>query len=469
MQLADRYARWLEQSVVAEAPQLRVAREIPEIELQTLWMAGEFGREFLTTTGGQVRIERFGTWNREPGPHFIGAEITFGNARVRGGVEVHWNASHWDLHAAQSPEYEGTILHVFAREAARERGQGIPATCTALGREVPQIWLDVSRFEFLPVNPPPCATTACREAFAGMPPARLRELVEAAAQYRLCRKAARQARLGEQFGPGEALYQGIAEALGYRNNKLPFMLLAQRFPLALVRSRRMEIEPLLFAGSGFLNATDLSPLPGDTRSYLREVWTQWWPHRTEYDRLTVPSSLWNLRGQRPVNHPQRRVAALAEIVRHWPVLETLSRSANVDGIRHFFSRLQHPYWDFHYTLNSKRSAVRMALVGEARITDLLLNVFFPGAISAAPQFWETYRALPAVDSNQRVEIAAKRLFGTSPLGAQLGKRAMTQQGLLQLYDDFCMPCDADCARCAMPDRLDHWEQPRYGDQQPPII
>ncbi|MEI6561399.1 MAG: DUF2851 family protein [Verrucomicrobiota bacterium] len=463
MQFPDRYARWLEEAFVAEAPPLRTAREIPAIELQTLWMAGEFGRDFTTTTGGQVRVERFGAWNRQAGPHFTGAEILFGSSRVRGGVEVHWNAGEWEQCAAHSPEYEGTILHVFAREAARERGQAIPATCTALGREVPQLWLDVRRFEFLPVDPPPCAApTACGEAFAEMPPARVLELVEAAAQYRLCRKAARQARRAEQFGPQEALYQGVAEALGYRNNKLPFTLLAQRFPLELLRARRGEIEPLLFAGSGFLNATDLSPMPGDTRSYLREVWAQWWPHRTDYERLTVPASLWNLRSQRPVNHPQRRVAALAEIVRHWPVLETLARTANVSAIRKFFTKLQHPYWDFHYTLTSRRSASRMALVGEARIVDLLLNVFFPGAVSAAPTFWETYRALSAADSNQRVEIAARRLFGTSALGRQLCKRAMTQQGLLQIYEDFCMACDADCARCAMPERLGRWEQPEYG-------
>ena len=406
-----------------------------------------------------MRVERFGAWNREPGPQFTGAEILFGNARVRGGVEVHWSAGEWNQCAAHRPEYEGTILHVFAREAVRERGQAVPATCTALGREVPQLWLDVRRFEFLPVDPPPCATTACREAFAEMTPARVLELVEAAAQYRLCRKAARRARLAEQFGPQEALYQGVAEALGYRNNKLPFTLLAQRFPLALLRAHGQEIEPLLFAGSGFLNATDLRAMPGDTRGYLREVWEQWWPHRADYERLTTPPGLWNFRGQRPVNHPQRRVAALTEIVRHWPVLETLARTANVEAIRSFFSKLQHPYWDFHYTLTSKRSASRMALVGEARITDLLLNVFFPGAVSAVPKFWETYRELPVADSNRRVEIAARRLFGSAAVGRQLCKRAMTQQGLLQIYEGFCMACDADCARCAMPERLGRWEQP----------
>ena len=462
MQFAERYARWLEGGVVSEIPPCRLAREIPEVELQALWMAGEFGREFFTTTGGPVRVESFGAWNRGPGPHFTDAQIAFGGSRVRGGVVVHWHAADWDRDAAASPDYEGTILHVFAREAARERGQSVPATVTALGREVPQLWLDVTRFEFLPVDPPlSAAPTACREGLAALPPLRALEIVEAAAQYRLCRKGARLSRLAEQYGPQEALYQGIAEALGYRNNKLPFTLLAQRFPLALLRGQRPQIEPLLFAGSGFLNATDFSPLASDTRGYLRELWTQWWPQRTEYERLNVPLKLWNPRGVRPVNHPQRRVAALAEIVRHWPVIETLARAADIAGIHSFFQRLQHPYWDFHYTLTSKPSPSRMALVGAARVTDLLLNVIFPAAIAAAPKYWATYRELPSADSNRRVEIAARRLFGSSAsqaLGRAAGKQAMTQQGLLQIYEDFCMACDADCARCAMPGRLEQWEE-----------
>lgn len=460
MQLADRYARWLEGGFVAEVPPLRVAREIPEIELQTLWMAGEFGRDFVTTTGGPVRIEHFGAWNAGPGPHFTGARIAFGESRVKGGVVVHWNAAQWDAEAAASPEYEGTILHVFAREAARERGQSIPATCTALGREVPQLWLDTTRFEYLPADPPSVERTSCREPLEALPPGQLVELVEAAAQYRLCRKGARQARLADQFGRDEALYQSIAEALGYRHNKLAFTLLAQRFPLAMLRSERDEIEPLLFAGSGFLNATDFHDLPGDTRGYLRGLWQQWWPRRSQYERLAVPAACWNLRGVRPANHPQRRVAALAEIVRHWPILETLARSANVAGLRHFFGQLSHSYWDHHYTLTSQRSAAAMALVGETRITDLLLNVFFPGAVSAAPKFWETYRELPSSGSNRRVELAARRLFGPGPLARQLNARAMMQQGILQLFEDFCLACDADCARCSLPWRLEQWSEGR---------
>lgn len=456
MDLADRYAQWKEEGFVAEAGSLRVPREVPEIELQTLWLAGEFGRDFLTTTRAPVRIERFGRWNAGPGPHFVEAEVTFGTQRVRGGVAVHRDRAAWEAEAAANPDYEGTILHAFARDEAHERGEPIPATCTRMGREVPQVYLDTTRFEYPPDEPPAREATVCLEIFQTLPRERTLELIEAAAQFRLCRKAARLARLAESFGPGEALYQAIAEALGYRNNKLPFILLAQRFPLKMLQAERAEIEPILFAGSGFLGLTDFQPLPGDTRSYLRGVWNRWWPRRDEFERLTVPVSLWNFRGVRPVNHPQRRVAALAGIVRHWPVLEALVRSGNIAGVKHFFSQLSDAYWDRHYTLKSPRSASHMALVGESRVTDLLLNVFFPGALSAVPGFWETYRQMPAPASNRRVDLAARRMFGATPLARELPRRAVTQQGLLQLFDDFCLACDGDCTRCPLPSRLEKW-------------
>lgn len=456
MQLADRYAQWKQGSFVAEAPSLRTPREIGDVELQTLWFAGEFGRDFMTTSGGPVRIECFGKWNAGPGPHFTGAEITYGAFRVKGDVAVHSKAESWSAEAAASPDFEGTVLHVFTRAPGHERGERLPATCTRLGREVPQLWLDTTRFEYPPIHPATAEGTACREMLCALPPGRAVELVEAAAQFRLCRKADRLRRLEENFGPAEALYQAVAEALGYRANKLPFTVLAQRFPLGLLRAQGRDVDALLFAGSGFLNTTDFQALPGDTRGYLRTVWNRWWARRTEFERLTVPLALWNLRGLRPANHPQRRVAALAALVRQWPVLEALASSGNVAALRHFFSQLADPYWDRHYTLKSPRTPSKMALVGASRVTDLLLNVFLPKAIFAVAEAWEGYLRMPAPDPSRRVELAARRLFGAGPLARQLTSRAVTQQGLLQLYEDFCLGCDGDCARCPLPRDLGRW-------------
>ncbi|MEI6351656.1 MAG: DUF2851 family protein [Verrucomicrobiota bacterium] len=451
MKLAKKYEAWLEGDSVCETPPLPVGSPISELELQARWFAGEFGREFVTTAGDRVEMVHFGSWNPEPGPHFTGALVSFlGGPAVAGKIEVGRLATDWEAHAS-GQEFEQVVLHVFA-------AGGESRTVTPGGRNVPQIRLDTSRFEF------PASSNVsrrepgdCSAQLAALSKSQLSDLLEAAAQFRLCRKAQRLAQLSDQSAPAEGLYQALAETLGYRYNKLPFTVLAQRFPLSQLRKEPDQIETLLFAGSGFLTATDLGALDGDTRGYLRDLWSQWWPRRTEFETLILSPKLWKLAGIRPVNHPQRRIAALAAVVRNWAVIQTLALQCDVGAIRNFFSQLQHEYWDFHYTLTSKRSKARMALVGEGRVTEMLANVFFPAAIKAAPRFWHAYRELPAHDLNQRVEQAAARLLHANPAAPELLKLTLFQQGLMQLQEDYCIGCDHDCSRCLLPKKLEQWE------------
>lgn len=455
MNLANRYADWLCGDRVHENAPLHVARKIPELELQARWFAGEFGREFATIGGESVAVLEFGAWNREPGPRFSDALIALrGESPVRGGIHITTRQADWERHA-QDPDYEGVVLHLFADGGAGTGDRFAAPPKTAGGRQISQVRLDVSRIEFAPADPS-LDQALCPAPLTLVPEARAMQLLEAAAQYRLCRKAVRlQHRPAD---PEEVLYQALAETLGYRHNKLPFIVLAQRFPLAAIRKKRSEVEPLLFGGGGFLNATDLGSMAGDTRSYLRELWEQWWPHRQEYAELVLPADLWTLGRVRPVNHPQRRLAALVEVVRNWPIVQTLARRCDVEAIRGFFSRLQNAYWDYHYTLTSQRAGVRMALVGETRVNEMLANVFFPIAIGNAqqePAFWEAYRKMPALDSNQRVKLAARRFFGPAPAAKTLLKQALSQQGLLQLYEDHCMEC-TDCSGCSLRERVERW-------------
>src|SRR5439155_1069824 len=75
----------------------------------------------------------------------------------------------------------------------------------------------------------------------------------------------------EVHGRDEALFQAIAEALGYKQNRLPFTLLAQRLPLAFLRKLREDAEALLFGVAGFLDTPDLDRQRKSTRSYLRSL------------------------------------------------------------------------------------------------------------------------------------------------------------------------------------------------------
>ncbi len=48
------------------------------------------------------------------------------------------------------------------------------------------------------------------------------------------------------------------------------------------------------------------------------------------------------------------------------------------------------------------------------------------------------------------------LFGDDPRGKDFTKKLHHQQGLLQIYEDFCLEDDSACANCPFPERLKEW-------------
>ncbi len=450
MNFGDRYAT-LRATLVREEPLLTVPRALTELELQAHWFAGDFGRQFTTTSGLAVRVVQFGVWNREAGPDFAEAAVSFDGAEpVRGCIEFDPDARDWEHHGhATNPAYETVVLHVFTRA-----GGGEFFTRTAAHRNVPQVLLDAALLTGeVPLALPEAKAGRCSGPLRELPEEKARAVLLGAAQFRLRRKAAALARLTESHGADEALFQALAAALGYKSNKLPFTLLAQRLPLKLLR--KSDPAALLFGVSGFL-PSGLQEFDAATRSYLRGLWEQWWPRRAEFERLKIEPGLWKMSGQRPLNHPQRRLAALAQIIRHWPKIRTLRDPCDPAAIQRFFAQLTDEYWDFHYTVTSKTAGRRMALVGESRTTEMLANVFFPLAIAADETRWIGFQNLRAPLTNQRVEVAALRLFGESARASEFLKFAVLQQGLLQVYEDFCLRDASDCAQCPFPRQLAQW-------------
>ncbi|HEX4086359.1 MAG TPA: DUF2851 family protein [Chthoniobacteraceae bacterium] len=424
-----------------------------EIELQARWFSGEFGREFKTVDGRAARIIQFGVWNREAGPDFAEAAISIdGGEPLRGAIELDLDARDWERHGhATNPAYEGVVLHVYFQS-----GEAAAFARTVSNRGVPQVRLDLRAIAGPPPNPVPAATPGrCVAPLSGLDLPTVRGVLEGAAQYRLRRKAARLARLRETRGDDEALYQALAETLGYKSNKLPFALLSQRTSVRALR--RMErIDALLFGVAGFLKPEDFPGAAPVTKAYLRELWEGWWAMRAEWEHLTVPPELWKTGGQRPVNHPQRRLAALAAMVRQWPKVREAAAACDTAKLRKLLTALHDEYWEHHYTVRSDAAARPMALVGKDRFNAMFANVFVPWAILDHPEKWEEYRALNADLSNRRVEVAAMRLFAGDPRQSDLLKSAAMQQGLLQIYEDFCMQDESDCAACPFPRQLGQW-------------
>jgi uncharacterized protein DUF2851 len=463
MSLADRYAQLRDTGRVRERA-LFVSPQIPsELELQARWFAGDFGKHFISSAGDEIEVVQFGTWNREAGPDFRDAAIRINDGDpVRGCIEIDLLDRSWETHGhATNPAFDETVLHVFV-----ERGDREFFTRTKSNRNVPQVHIDPAVLpDAFSANIPLARPGRCQAPLKGLPEERVGSILDAAAQFRLQRKAARIRHKIESRGRDEVLFQELAAALGYKENKLPFTLITQRLSLKSLREAASDIESMLFGVAGFLQNADLDVYKRSTREYVRQLWDRWWPHRDVLQRLILPGNIWSFSSTRPLNHPQRRLAALAMLARDWTHLQRASAKSNVAVVKNFFQTLDHPFWNFHYTLTSKAAPKKMALIGDARVADILANVLFPFWLahdldpsgSLAKNVWTEYAKLPAQLSNRRLETGATRLFGSDPRRKQFLKTVANQQGLLQIYEDFCMQDNSDCAQCPFPEQMKRWK------------
>ncbi|MEZ0296023.1 MAG: DUF2851 family protein [Candidatus Methylacidiphilales bacterium] len=422
-----------------------------------------------------------------------GTAASSAEATVTGFAELHLYPRDWEAHGhGADPAYEDVILHIVWEPGPK---RFFPAT--AAFRRVPQVvlstqliapWetlrplLDVSGFgekDATATNetagktdvkggrsepPLPSARPGrCSVRLSTSSIARIREVVRSAGQHRLEQKAARWQWRSRVSGADQALWEALAEGLGYSRNKLAFRLLAQRLPCAdLRRLPAMEASALIFGVAGMLPSTRVDHLPQPAQDWLRPRWEAWWKRRPALAHAILPRGMISLSAVRPANRPERRLAALA----------LLSRPAALSGIVHavaersaerFSERLAaltDPFWDAHATLTSElASGAAHALVGSDRIGEMLTNIYWPFVAMRGPQ--EARTAALALDllpgaENKLTKLARQRILGGASL-KELGSSALVQQGLLQIYQDYCTTDVSACALCPFPEILDNWK------------
>ena len=422
----------------------RVAEAAPpaenELTWQARWFSGACGREFKTSTGETVVVTDFGQWNREAGPDFVHAAVRIGGREHRGAIEVDLEASGWEQHRhAINPAYENVVLHVVVHRPVKKY-----FTRTASHREVPQACLADHT-----------ATDAEWPAFAAARPGRclaplrtlstvqISDLLTVAARRRLEAKVAALQTMITARGPDAALYEAVAVALGYKNNKLPFQLLAQRVPAGTAATARGEA--LLLGLAGFLEKPE--PPAGAARTEVAALWSDWWKLRAAHTNAILPRQAWKLTGVRPANHPLRRIGALAALAKRWKSVRTALESADLSRLENVLGSLEHPFWSFHTTWKSPRRKKPLALLGSDRIREIHANIALPLALARGEE--PTWLDIPGGPPNTSLRVVSARLFG-GPLPRTLPRRLFVHQGLLQIYADFCLRDHGECAQCRFP-------------------
>jgi hypothetical protein len=207
---------------------------------------------------------------------------------------------------------------------------------------------------------------------------------------------------------------------------------------------------------------------------VRRIWDQWWREREQFGDCTLPRGLWRFNSLRPANHPQRRLALAAHWLAAGDLVQRLEKwfSASLRNevlAESLLNALQveaDEFWSWHWTIRSARLVKPQPLLGEARVTDLAVNVILPWLWMRAVEGKNAklkgeaerrYLAWPAAEDNRVLKLARQRLLGGAK--AKVLNSAAAQQGLLQILRDFCDHSNALCNSCRFPELVRNFQAP----------
>ncbi|MBK1791917.1 DUF2851 family protein [Persicirhabdus sediminis] len=417
-----------------------------ELELQSQWFAGAFGREFTTTEGKTVKIIQFGQWNHGAGPDFLHAAVQVDDQLLHGAIEIDLGAENWQLHGHQkNPAFDSVVLHlVFTESQLTSFCQNSQNQFIHRVQISPHAQLDSpplklpSHASYLPGR--------CQAPLLELSASQIDQLMREAFYHRCQLKGQKIRRQIDIQGHDEWLWQAIARTLGYQQNKLAFTVLAQRLPIKQLSNQPALAEAILFGVAGLLPHHIEQNAPADGKSYLQLLWNDWWQIRQNFSFAGQNKIPWQWHGSRPANHPQRRLGALAAIAKNWRQLEKANATLCIEQLGH----LTHKFWNHHYTLKSKPTAKSMRLVGDSKLQDLFINHLYPLSHSLSKQ---PLPQLKRSSLNSQCKNAAARLFGTRLDAKQFTQHLWQQQALQQIFEDFCLVDHSDCHNCPLPELI----------------
>ena len=438
----------------------RRARQHHELTVSRAWNAGWVRAEALRTTEGRpVTVVYRGRWTFGFGPDFRGALIAFGSELRQGDVEVHLRASGWREHGHHlDPAYNSVILHV-ALDADPRAGTHIPPCRRQDGTVVPTLILRPALrgpLELLPPDPalPPLGAIADGRCIAEVTPenrAGALAALDRAGDARLTAKAATIEASFTAATPGQVLYAGLLDALGYTRNRAPMAALAGTLPLAAIEARLPARDPiaafrtaaaLLLGVGGFLPfdplLADLAALPADDCAAIDQTWREL---QEPWRDSALPLDGWTLARVRPANHPVRRLLGFAAHLARCgragllaACLEACVAEEPATGLAELRALL----------LGPPRPADPFGrYVGTDRVVEMLVNVVLPFALAygawaederlsaGAAALWEI---VPASSGNEPVRALLAQIAGGAAIKPKTGRQ---QQGALHLFRHYC--------------------------------
>ena len=492
--------RELAGSIVREPSPPEVRQGVRERLIRCLWFDQEFEEVLRTDTDQALTVLSPGWWNLESGPDFKNAAIKIsGGKPAKGDVETHVYAAGWTQHGHhKDPAYNRVILHVVmwndtgAATTVRQDGADIPILSLDryVGRTVDELTEVLNTEEYPHVSAGNAGR--CQELLRqhAVDPEWIGQFLDHAGDERMLKKADRFAQMPEADSPEGILYVSLMEAAGFKKNKKPMGRLARLVPLEAATRLFDEggIVPLqaaLFGMSGLIpEQLELAGAEPDTETaaYLTQLRSAWAEVRDSLEGRPMEPRAWTFSGTRPANYPTRRVAGIARLLEKAaesggliPAIERalrrapaapsrrVARSPAAKAVIELLTGVADEYWSWRTTFGGKKLRSKTKLFGANRAAIMFVDAIVPIVLAAARtredrdlenRLHRAYATLPKLPANSVLRFMASRIFGGEMPADEVITSARRQQGLLQLFRDYCENDSQGCRRCAFAEALE---------------
>ncbi|WP_281237738.1 DUF2851 family protein [Flavobacterium praedii] len=410
--------------------------------LHYLWKFKKFDALNLKTSNQEeIIISNVGQYLEQAGPDFFNAQITIGNQKWAGNVEIHVKSSDWYLHHHEvDVSYKNVILHVVWEhdsEIYRSNNSEIPVlelknyVCTEI----------VNNYQKLLR---PKSWIFCEKQLKEIPQFTLINWQERLFFERLERKSIPVFELlVSTNNDWEAvLFCLLAKSFGLNTNGDIFLKIAQSIPFSVIRKECFEVEnleALLFGSAGLLDAEKED-------NYFKDLKFRYFYllHKYQLDKSCVePVQFFK---HRPDNFPTIRLSQLANLYhKHQNLFSKISGLNAINAIYDFFCISVSPYWQTHYQFD-KESPKKKKILSKSFLDLIVLNTIIPLQFAYVKSQGkeaseDLITILNEIDPEKNSIIDKFGSFGIK------AKNAFETQSLLQLKNEYCNK--NKCLDCAI--------------------
>ena len=410
--------------------------------LHYLWKFKKFDTLNLKTSQkGELLIIKTGDYLELAGPDFFNAQITIGNQKWAGNVEIHLKSSDWYLHHHERDSaYENVILHVVWEhdtEIFRKDNTEIPVL-------ILKDYVSPETISNYYALTSPKSWIFCEKQISQIDDFIFKNWQERLFFERLERKSKPVYDLLEETNNDweAVLFCLLAKNFGLNTNGTSFLQMAKAIPFSIIRKESftlLNLESLLFGCAGLLDSEKEDVYFKDLKfAYFYII------HKYQLEKNYVePVQFFK---HRPDNFPTIRLSQLANLYqKEQNLFSKIITLKSVKDIYEVFDVSVSLYWQNHFQFD-KESPKKAKKLSKSFVDLLIINTIIPIQFAYAKVMGEEISEdlitlLDEVSPEKNSIIEKFNSFGLK------SKNAFETQSLLQLKNEYCNK--NHCLKCAI--------------------